>query len=74
LVAEVKARAGGEGFRTLERWLSDKDLLFLRRDYAEPLVLMPWAVYEKLMKNQFPAFNMPDFEDLEFPELEDFDW
>lgn len=35
---------------------------------------MPWAVYERLMKNQFPALDWPDFEELEIPELEDFDW
>jgi Holliday junction resolvase len=41
LVCEVKARASGEGFATLERWLGDADALFLRRDRAEPLVVLP---------------------------------
>lgn len=50
LRAEVKARKDGSGFRTLEGWLSDKDLLFLRRDRAEPLVLMPFALYVRLLK------------------------
>lgn len=49
LVAEVKARASGGGFKTMERWLGDDDLLFLRRDNADPLVLMPWAVYARLI-------------------------
>jgi hypothetical protein len=49
LVAEVKARAGGDGFKTLERWLGDNDLLFLRRDRSTPLVVMPWALYARLM-------------------------
>jgi hypothetical protein len=35
IVCEVKARASGEGFATLERWLADFDALFLRRDRAE---------------------------------------
>ena len=52
LRAEVKARANGDGFKTLEGWLSDNDLLFLRRDRAEPLVVMPWAVYARLMQQQ----------------------
>jgi hypothetical protein len=34
LVGEVKARANGESFTILERWLGDADLLFLRRDRA----------------------------------------
>lgn len=47
--AEVKARANGEGFKTLETWLGTNDMLFLRRDNAEPLVVLPWATYEKLL-------------------------
>ena len=37
LVGEVKTRGNGEGFALLERWLGDADMLFLRRDRAEPL-------------------------------------
>ena len=48
-MAEVKARAGGDGFKTLERWLGDNDLLFLRRDRSTPLVVMPWSLYQDLM-------------------------
>lgn len=47
--AEVKARAGGAGFALLERWLSDHDGLFLRRDRAKPLVVLPWRTYLELM-------------------------
>lgn len=49
LRAEVKARASGSGFKQLEAWLADHDMLFLRRDRQRPLVVMPWATYEKLM-------------------------
>jgi hypothetical protein len=49
LRAEVKARSNGEGFATLERWLGDADLLFLRRDRQQPLVLLPWDVYLALL-------------------------
>jgi hypothetical protein len=44
LVAEVKARKDGGGFRQLETWLGDYDLLFLPRDRADALVLLPWRV------------------------------
>jgi Holliday junction resolvase len=47
--AEVKARADGAGFATIERWLANHDALFLRRDRAAPLVLLPWAVYLRLL-------------------------
>jgi len=50
LVGEVKARASGEGFKTLERWLGKQDMLFLRRDRAAPLVVLPWRVYVELMR------------------------
>jgi hypothetical protein len=36
--AEVKARSHGSGFKTLEKWLGNKDLLFLRRDRKALLV------------------------------------
>jgi hypothetical protein len=49
--AEVKARASGEGFKTLEKWLGKNDLLFLRRDREHPLIVMPWVTYEKLIQN-----------------------
>ncbi|BCI68114.1 putative PDDEXK endonuclease [Acetobacter aceti] len=41
-VCEVKARANGEGFRTLEGWLGNADALFLVRDRKEPMVVLPW--------------------------------
>jgi hypothetical protein len=54
LVAEVKARASGGGFTTLERWLGDYDLLVLRRDHAAPLVLLPWRTWAALLKRVPP--------------------
>ena len=50
LIAEVKARKSGAGFITLEGWLGALDILFLRRDRQEPMVVMPWATYAKLME------------------------
>lgn len=49
LISEVKARKNGSGFTTIENWLSKNDVLFLRRDRAEPLVVMPWSTWEKLV-------------------------
>jgi len=45
LKAEVKARGEGAGFKTLERWLGDNDALFLVRDRAAPLVVLPLHVW-----------------------------
>lgn len=47
--AEVKARKSGDGFKTLETWLGNNDLLFLKRDRQKPIVVLPWATYQKLM-------------------------
>jgi hypothetical protein len=54
IVAEVKARGGGEGFRTLERWLGENDALFLWRDRAAPLVVVPMAVWLELAARRQP--------------------
>ena len=52
LRGEVKARRAGQGFKTLERWLGDNDLLFLRRDRAEPIVVMEWQTYMQIMRER----------------------
>lgn len=49
LVGEVKARKDGAGFATLERWLGDNDLIFLRRDRAAPMVVLPWSTWERIV-------------------------
>ena len=55
-VAEVKARKNGAGFAQLEKWLGEYQVLFLRRDRADPLVLLPWsswvALLEKVRRTQ----------------------
>jgi hypothetical protein len=48
-VSEVKARKDGAGFTTLERWLGEYDALFLRRNHADPLVLLPWRTWAALL-------------------------
>ena len=37
----MKARGNGSGFTLLEKWLGDYQVLFLRRDRADPLVVPP---------------------------------
>ncbi len=51
-LAEVKARKSGQGFTTLEKWLGEADLLFLKRDRQQPMVCMSWATYARLMRTQ----------------------
>jgi hypothetical protein len=50
LVAEVKGRKSGAGFKTLERWLGEYDALVLRRDNADPMVVLPWSVWVRLIE------------------------
>jgi len=51
LRAEVKARKSGEGFRTLEKWKGDNDLLILSRDRAEPLIVMDFELFTKMYQD-----------------------
>ena len=50
LVAEIKSRASGEGFATLERWLGENDLLILVKDRSDPMICMPWRVWEEILR------------------------
>jgi hypothetical protein len=50
LVAEVKARKNGSGFTLLEKWLGGYGALFLRRNRADPLVVLPWSTWVTLLE------------------------
>jgi hypothetical protein len=50
LVAECKARKNGAGFTRLETWLGEFDVLFLKRNHAEPLVVLPWRIWRSLLQ------------------------
>jgi hypothetical protein len=50
LVAESKARKNGAGFTTLEKWLGDYDLLVLRRNHADPMIVLPWRIWQRLLE------------------------
>jgi Holliday junction resolvase len=54
LVAEVKGRKSGGGFVTLEKWLGEYDLLVLRRDNADPMIVLPWRVWAALLERVRP--------------------
>jgi Holliday junction resolvase len=47
---EVKARANGTGFRLLEKWLGLNDILFVRRNHAAPMVVLPWATWARAVE------------------------
>ena len=49
-IAEVKARAAGAGFVTLEKWLGKYDALFLRRNNTDPLIVLPWRTWARLLE------------------------
>ena len=49
-IGECKSRKNGEGFITLEKWIKDCDILFLRRDRQEPMVVMPWKLYNAFLR------------------------
>ena len=54
IVAEVKARKNGSGFTQLEGWLGDFDVLFLRRNNSDPLVVLPWRMWATILSKVRP--------------------
>jgi hypothetical protein len=49
LACECKARKNGSGFAVLEKWLGAHDALLLRRNHADPLILLPWRTWAALL-------------------------
>ena len=49
IVGESKARKNGAGFTQLETWLGEYDVLFLRWNNADPMVVLPWRVWATLL-------------------------
>ena len=49
LTGEVKARANGEGFKTVVKWKREADILFLVADRKDPFVFMDFALLAKLI-------------------------
>lgn len=46
----MKKRKGGAGFTTLERWLGEYDALFLRRNHTDPMIVLPWRIWVRLLE------------------------
>jgi len=46
---ESKARRNGAGFAVIEKWMKNKDILILKRNNQDPLVILPFELYLKLM-------------------------
>jgi len=44
------SRKNGAGLITqLERWLGEYDLLALRHNYADPMIVLPWRTWAALL-------------------------
>jgi Holliday junction resolvase len=54
IIGEVKARKNGAGFKTLEGWLGENDIPFLKRNNASPMVVLPWETWAGLLKRGQP--------------------
>ena len=49
LVCEVKGRKEGAGFATIARWLGEFDVLALRQNNCDPLIVLPWKTWAALL-------------------------
>lgn len=49
LTAESKARKNGEGFKTLQDWLGDSDLLFLKQNHKPAMVVMTMDTFKPML-------------------------
>jgi hypothetical protein len=54
LVAEVEARKTGAGFTTLEKWIGEYDVLFLKRNNLDPSIVVPWRVWRSKAVALYP--------------------
>ena len=49
MTVEVKARANGEGFKTLERWKGSADILALHKDHGTTLMCLDINLFIELL-------------------------
>lgn len=45
ITAELKARGNGEGFKQLEKWMGDHNVMFLKRNKKDPMVVVSWDLW-----------------------------
>jgi len=50
LRVEVKARKDGAGFKTLEEWKGINDLLVLKRNHCDPMVVVDWKLFVDMLQ------------------------
>ena len=55
---EVKARGNGEGFTMLEKWLGDHELMFLKRNRREAMVVVDWPLWVKILEALIERENL----------------
>jgi len=49
---EAKARANGEGFKTIQRWKGNAEILLLVEDRQLPTVVLDWKYFIHLVKGE----------------------
>lgn len=47
---EVKARKGGVGFKTINKWIGNAHLLALVEDFEEPKFVMSWTTLKRILE------------------------
>ena len=47
---EVKARKGGAGFKTINKWIGSAHLLALVEDFEEPKFVMSWRTLKRILE------------------------
>ncbi len=57
-IGEVKGRADGAS-TMLNRWLGDGHVLFMRRDRAEPLIVLPRRIWALLLDGTARVLRRP---------------
>ena len=50
--AECKVSGRAEGFKTMNKWLENRDILFVKQSYKKPMVSMTWETFIWLMKGR----------------------
>jgi hypothetical protein len=49
-ILRIECKARADGFRQLYDWLSDRDLLIVKADYQEPLVILRLSLATEIAK------------------------
>jgi hypothetical protein len=44
------SRKNGAGFAQLEMWLGEHDVLILRHNHADPMIVLSWRVWARLLE------------------------